>query len=326
MDLIFTNDNLQDVGVVMGGLFDYEASTDKDKCVFELNTTIADNVLALGDYVYISGTEYGGRVDMQKVDTAKGVITSSGRTWRGILGSKILEPPTGQAYYTVTGDLNANLADIIEKIDLDGMFAVDDTVTTTKTYTFSRYIDAYRGIMSMLSDNGYKLRLIWRDDLHKVMLSAVPIVDYTNASEISSDLFDFIIQKSIAPVNHMIGLGSGELTSRQIVHKYLQQDGTIGDTQYYFDDDEIVAIYNYPNVESLADLERQTTDALKEAISGTESVEVDSNTELNADLGDKFTAHDITTGLSITQYVIDKIVNIENDTARISYDVGEAIK
>lgn len=325
MDLIRTDQNLTDIRVILDGKLDFESSKDVNKCEFQFETLIEDNSLELGDYVYVSNTEYGGRVDTQKIDTGKGIITSSGRTWRGILGSKIIEPLEGEDYYVLTGDLNENISGIITKCTLQEIFEVDDSETTSITYKFPRYINAYSGIINMLNDNGYKLNIIKHEGSPKVTLSAVPINDYSNSSEITSDFFDFIIEKKTAAVNHVIGLGGGELAERLVINKYIQSDGTIGDTQYYFGKDEITTVLDYPNAESLEDLEKSTIQRLKdEAVSN--SLEISSSGDLNADMGDKFTAVDITTGTSITQYVTDKIVTIQNDVVKIDYEIGDQIK
>lgn len=325
MDIIRMDSDFRDIEVLNNDTLDYESSVDVEKCTFEIGNLINGNTLTLGDYFYISGTEYGGRIDSQKIDTRKGTVTSIGRTWRGILGSKIIEPDEGNNYYILTGDLHTIISTVISRISLESLFEVDESETISITYKFYRYIDAYRGIIYMLSDNGYKLSLNWNETSHKVTLKAVPISDYTNERELTSDLFDFTIEKKTASVNHMIGLGSGSLSDRMVVHKYYQADGTIGDTQYYFDEDEITGVFDYPNVESLEELEKSTIDKLKEnGVSN--SMEIDTNEDLQADIGDKFTANDVVTGISVTEYVTDKIVNIQNNIVKISYEIGEAIK
>ena len=324
MDLIYTDNLMRDIGVVTNGNFDYESSTDKDKCTFEISTTIEDNVLSLGAYLYSPNNEYGGRVDSIKIDTAKRSLTANGYTWRGILGKKIIEPEQGQAYYTLTGDLNANISDILTKTNLTDLFIASTQSTITVTYKFSRYIDVYTGIIKMLAAFGYKLTLSWNENSRKMVLEAVPLIDYSNQREITSDLFNFTIQKNSLPTNHLIGLGKGELTSRQVVHKYLQGDGTIGDTPYYTGKDEITEVYDYPNAESLEELETSTTERLKE-LSVSDSMEIKSAGDLNADIGDKFTALDTTTMVTVTQFVIGKIVVMDGDITKIDYEVGGKI-
>lgn len=323
MDITIMDKNLIDVGVIQDAPFDYESSTDGKKCTFQITTLIDEKMVKLADYFYIENTEYGGRVDMQKIDTGKGVIASSGRTWRGILDSKVITPDPGDDYYEITGDLNYIIGQVITKVGLTSLFEADNTETITITYKFGRYVTVYYGIIKMLAEQGYKLSLVWAHG--KVVLKALEITDYSDESELTSDHFDFIIQKNTAPVNHMIGLGSGELSQRLVVHKYIQADGSIGDTQHYFGLDEIVDVLDNPNAESLEELELNTIDALSRS-SVSDSIDVNTTDDLQADIGDKFTALDVTTGLSVTQYVTDKIVNIDNDVVKVSYEIGDAIK
>ncbi len=330
MDIIYMNSAFQDIGIVKDCAFDHEASTNVSKCTFQIATTVDDNVLNIGDYFYITngntGTEYGGHIEEIKIDTAKGIATLSGRTWRGILGGKILEPDPGEDYYTVSGDLNANIREIISRVGLTDIFEGALSTSISVNYQFKRYVNAYNGILAMLSNNGYTLSLTWNQTAHKVILEAVEVINYSNESELTSDLFDFIIKKSGSPINHIIGLGSGNLAARQVVHKYLQEDGTVGDTQFYFGKDEIAEVYDYPNVESLEDLEENTASELKERMRQAESLEIKTNDDLHASIGDCFTAHDVVTDISITQYVVDIITTIENDIVQVNYEIGDAIK
>lgn len=324
MDLIYTDETMRDVGVVINGNIDYESSAKADKCTFEVSTTINENVLSLGAYLYTDGEEYGGHVDAIKIDSERGVLAASGRTWRGILGTKIIEPAAGQAYYTLTGDLNANISAILTKTGLTELFAASAETSITATFKFDRYTDVYSGIIKMLAASGYKLTLAWDRTLRKMVLRAVERVDYANQTEITSDLFNFTIKRNCSPVNHVIGLGQGELTARQVVHKYLQADGTVGDTPYYTGKDEIASVYDYSSVESLEELQTKTAERLKD-LAVSDSMEIKSAGDLNADIGDKFTALDTTTKMSVTQYVVGKIVTMDGDITKIDYEVGGKI-
>lgn len=235
MDLIYTDGTGFEQGVILKYALDFEESNEAEECTFEVQTPIADSVLELGSYIYVEGAELGGRVDTIKIDTAANIIYSSGRTWRGILGSKILEPSPGDAYYSVKGMLSDVLTEVIARISLDSLFAVviDGANDIEVNYTFNRYTDAYKGIEKLLAKYGYKLRLSYSVVMRHIVLSAMPYVDYANETELSSDMFEFKIQKGVPTCNHMIGLGSGTLENRMVVHKYLQEDGTIGDTQFY---------------------------------------------------------------------------------------------
>mgnify|MGYP000136345687 FL=1 len=56
--------------------------------------------------VFIPGTEFGGIVkDIISLTKSK-TVKFMGDTWRGMLSKKIISPPSGQDYLTVSGELN----------------------------------------------------------------------------------------------------------------------------------------------------------------------------------------------------------------------------
>ena len=324
MDLNHANKNGVDQGALLEYYLDLEESfsSENGDNTFQLECSIASNVVKKEEYIYVEGTEYGGIIDSVKLDTQKGTLYFKGRTWRGILESKIISPETGSDFLVVSGDLNEALSSIIKSVNLTGLFAVPTEMSgiTVSNFRF-RYCDAYEGIIKMLSQNGAKLHIEWNKG--RVVISAVPIVDFSQEKEISSDLFDFVIEETQHTVNHMIGLGKGELSARQVVHKYIGVDGNITDKQYYFGNDEIMMKYDYPNCESLEELEEKTAEKLlQEAVDSKVKITA---YDLQADIGDKFTATDVVSGLSVTQYVVNKIITIRNGTIKINYKVGDIL-
>lgn len=123
--------------------------------------------------VMVDGTEIGGIVDRTTVDTATGTVTCSGRTWHGILASKILAPDQGMDYLTVGGDAADVLRRLIARIGLTDLFGVASGTRgiTIANWRFNRYVDAYTGIRSMLRASGAKLAVTTRDG--RVIVSAV---------------------------------------------------------------------------------------------------------------------------------------------------------
>lgn len=322
MDIIYSRDGVE-LGVLTKFTLDFEASTEKSKNTFEIKCPLADNVLNIGYYFFADNSEIGGKVDSYKVDTAAALAYFGGRTWRGMLESKILEPPVGSSHYIVSGDVNDILAEIITKIDYEGIFRANEAPSgyTVEGFQFPRYIDAYKGIIRLLSSVGLKLQINHKNNF--TYIEAVPITDYSNMAELTSDTFDFKIEKKIASCNHMIGLGSGELTERLVVHKYLDADGNVSDTQYFFGADEIVAVYDNGNAESIEDLTEGTVDALLDC-AVENSIDIKSY-DLQADIGDKFLAYDNVTGISVEQYVVDIVTNIDENTVRRQYKVGDEL-
>lgn len=316
MDLIYTDKAMHDVGVLKSFSLDYESGT-KDNS-FEIKTALSNKVLDFGCYWYVDGEEYGGRADAIKIDTASNTIFYSGRTWRGILASKIIVPPAGADYYTASGQIHTIIRNVINDFGLSAMFEVATDSLKSISYKFERYTDVLTGIEKMLASNGYKLTCKWENG--KVKLTAKEIVDWNSVKEISSDTFDFVMKKDTASVNHMIGLGSGELKDRLVVHRYIDANGEVSTTQHYFGLDEIVEIYDYPNAESLEELITSTEDKLRE-LSAEDSLDI-SVENIEADIGDKFTATFIDGEITVEQYVTSKITNLSDTSKTTQYVVG----
>ena len=90
MDLIYMNAAKEDVGVIADYTFDLAFGADEND--FECVVDTGSHCCEAGFYLYYEGTEYGGVIDSIKVDTDKAEITYIGRTWHGLLESKVIEP------------------------------------------------------------------------------------------------------------------------------------------------------------------------------------------------------------------------------------------
>lgn len=90
MDLIYTNANREDVGVIPNYELDLAFGSGEND--FECKLPVKMHCCEPGSLIYIDGTEYGGIVDKIGSDTELHEVTYSGRTWHGILASKIILP------------------------------------------------------------------------------------------------------------------------------------------------------------------------------------------------------------------------------------------
>ena len=130
-------------------------------------------------------------------------------------------------YHVVNGEANTVIRDLIEYLGLTNIFTVDEAESgiLVKNYHFERYTDAYKGIRKMLAEFGGKLKLTYKRD--RVILSAVPLVDYSLDEEFDASQVDFQVKKNYRPVNHLICLGSGNLKDRHIIHLFADEYGGI---------------------------------------------------------------------------------------------------
>lgn len=321
MDLIYTKTNRDDVGVLKDYTFDLAFGSDEND--FELTLDVNNHCCEASCLVYIEGTEYGGIIDKIGVVTKDDKLTYKGRTWHGILVSKIIAPNAGAAYLTVSGEANEVIGSLIERIGLSDLFVAseEDSGLTISNYSFDRYVDAYTGFTKMLATVSGKLKFTFKNG--KVILSALPIVDYSQDEQFDNDQVEMDIEKTYNTINHLICLGKGELQDRQVVHLYVDAKGNISETQTFTGIQEIESVYDYSNVESLDELKKGGKEKLKE-LAASDKVNTDFPSEKTIyDIGDIVGSKENITGIEATAKISKKIVTINQGVVNIQYKVGE---
>jgi hypothetical protein len=321
MDLIYTNAAKEDLGILLDYELDLAFGADENN--FECSIASSSHCCEAGSLLYIEGTEYGGIVDSIESKTDSKEVVYSGRTWHGILNSKVLEPDSGEDYLVLTGEANYVLGALIERMALSDMFKASsaDSGLNISGYKMNRYISGYDGIRKMLKTVDARLAFTVKNG--EIILSAVLKHDYSQDDEFDSDLVDFNIRKKFKAVNHLVCLGSGELADRMVVHLFADSEGNISRTQTQFGLDEFAEVYDYSNTESEEELVKGGEDKLKELWEPAKvSVDFDADTD-NYGVGDVVGAFDNITGISVSAEITKKIVTIENGQITISYKVGE---
>ena len=320
MDLIYTNANRVDMGVLSSHALDLSYGAREND--FKLTLGAEETTLEYGAFIYIENTEYGGIVDGMKTSSDIETISYSGRTWHGILNSKVIEPDPGADYLVVSGDANELLSMLIARMGLSALFVAPNTQSgvTVNNYKFHRYCKGYDGIRDMLGDNGAKLRIAWREKA--VVLSAEPVTDYTD-DPVDGDMAALSVEQHNQKVNHIICLGKGNLSEREVIHLYANKFGVIGDSQYYTGLNEISDIYENVNAESSEELRNGGISRLKE-LRGNDKAEISvlEAAERVYDIGDIVGAKEMRTGIVVTAAVSQKIVKIKNGAIRIEYKAG----
>jgi hypothetical protein len=321
MDLIYTDAAAVDQGVLKA--YDFDLSYGDAENDFKLVLDVNDTALEFGSSIYMEGTEYGGIVDGIKVSTNGETVTYTGRTWHGVLNSKVIEPDAGTDYLTVSGDANTVLAFLISRMGLASLFKVVSTTSgiVISGYKMHRYVMGYDGICAMLADSSAKLRIEWKDKA--VHLSAVPVVDYT-AEPIDGDIAALTVEQQAHKVNHLICLGKGTLAEREVIHLYADADGNISDTPYYTGADEVAATYENTNSE---DLRSDSVKKFKE-LRNTDKFKIfipESDTHIY-DIGDIVGAEEHRTGIHAFAAVTQKIVKINNGAVAVEYQADNSVQ
>lgn len=322
MDLIFMNASREDIGVLQDYELDLAFGADENN--FECRIQSQAHCCEAGFFLYAEGTEYGGVIDSITSDTAKKEVIYSGRTWQGILNSKIIEPDEGADYLIVSGDANEVLHSLVERLALSDMFdsATEDSGIEVSNYKMHRYVSGYDGIRKMLASVGGKLKFKFKDG--RVVLSALPVHDYSRDEEFDADLVSFKAVRNYKSVNHLICLGAGELADRLVVHLYADTEGNISQTQTQTGMDEVSAIYEYNNIDNEEELISEGTAKFKEILSADEiSIDFDSDDD-KYDVGDIIGAYDPITHLFATASIEKKIVTIKDGRITISLSPDKA--
>lgn len=263
MDMIYANANRQDIGVIDDFKLDLAYGADENN--FQLEMALNQHCCGEGYLVYVEGSEYGGVVDAIEVDTERNKVIYTGRTWHGIMAEAVIVPPKGQDYLQISGECNAAINALIHHVNLGDLFEVSEENSGIIIYDISqfRYSNLYDALRNMLFGAGAKLKMEYKKG--RLLLSAVPYVDYSQNEEWDASQIGFRIKKNFKPVNHLICLGTGELKDRHVIHlfadkygeiqPYKRTESPVKDADYILDTssqamfgiDERTTILDYPN-------------------------------------------------------------------------------
>lgn len=313
-------------GRELGAILDSNITVDTNG-EYEFSVQIARSnwypALTFSSYVYITETEYGGIIGEVLTDTTLDYVELKGITWRGRLQYKVIEPPAGSDYKTVSGELNQVMKTLIEP-EFDGLFRVssEDTGISVKNFQFDRYCTLLEGLTKMLKSVGYRLqiRLIKeQDEPCYILVEAVLITDYSAQIELSQDSrLNFTMDDKQNGVNHLVVTGKGEMQERNIFHLYVQKDGSIGKTQYYKGLNEISAVYENTSTET-AELEKTSVEQLQKLMNK-KTFQMDvAKLGIEVGIGDIVGGRDYLTGLYMSKPIENIIYEITNDVESITY-------
>lgn len=282
-------------------------------------------IIANDSRIYIPRTEYGGLYKRLESDTKDNSAAVGGLTWRGMLQKKIISPPSGQDYATDSGELNAIIGTRVAAA-FPGLFVGSSESTgVTVTYQYARYCSLYDGLKAMLKSAGYRMEIQYNQETRKVVVSAVPIVDYSAQIEYSSDMnADYSMKLDRTGTNHLICLGSGELRDRIVEHLYVDASGNISQTQTFFDENEIAKTYDYAGA-SREDLIRSGADQLRGELNLNE-FRISLESEREVSVGDIVGARDYITGYTVTAPITTKIVKYEEEFVNIEYKLSNDVE
>lgn len=321
-DIILADSNGRELGVILDSNVTFDTNGE-----YEFSVQIARSnwypELTFSSYVYITNTEYGGIIGEVLTDTTLDYVELKGLTWRGRLQYKVIEPPAGSDYKTVSGELNQVLKALIEP-EFDGLFEVPsaNTGVSVKNFQFDRYCTLLEGLTKMLKSVGYRLQIRLIKEQSGpcyILVEAVPIADYSSQIELSQDsCLNFTMDDKQNGVNHLVVTGKGELQERNIFHLYVQKDGSIGKTQYYKGLNEISAVYENTSTET-AELEKTSVEQLQKLMNK-KTFQMDvAKLGIEVGIGDIVGGRDYLTGMYMSKPIENIIYEITNDVESITY-------
>ena len=303
--------------------YDFEIGDKENSFLVTCNRAEWENVPS-NARVYIPGTEYGGIYKRLESDTRSNAVAVGGYTWRGMLQNKVLCPPSGQAHATDSGELNQILARRVSEA-FPGLFiGSEESTGVTVSYQYGRYVTLYDGLKEMLRSVGYRMRIQYDQEQCKVVVDAVPIVDYSAQIEYSSDMnanYSMVINKM--GVNHLICLGNGELQNRTVVHLYADANGVISQTQTQFGVDEVTDVYDYAGAERDTLIESGTDQMITNASKNEFAIDLESAQDVA--VGDIVGCRDYITGNTMTAPITVKIVKWQNGFEKVEYQLSEEV-
>ena len=228
-------------------------------------------------------------------------------------------------YATDSGELNAIIGARVSAA-FPGLFiGSSDSTGVTVTYQYNRYVTLYEGLKELLKSVGYKMRIAYNMESGRVMVDAVPIVDYSSQIEFSSDMTaNYYMTQEGTGVNHLICLGQGELKNRTVVHLYVDANGNISQTQTFFGSDEIAEVYDYAGAYR-DDLIKSGVDQLKQ-LRNQNSFRIDLETTIDVEIGDIVGGRDYTTKMRMTAPITTKVVTWRNGFETTEYKLSDDVQ
>lgn len=314
--VILANENLRELGAIKDANITVDLNGDRTFSV-QIARSNWRPELTFSSLIYIMGTEYGGIIGEVLTDTTLDYVELKGMSWRGRLAKKIIQPPTGSDYKTVSGELHTVMKSLIEP-EFDGLFVVsqEDTGVTVSNYQFDRYCTLLDGLTKMLKSKWYRLQLSFRREQGEpgyLFVEAVPIVDYSNRIELSRDCqLNYTMDDKRDGVNHLIVAGKGELQDRNVLHLYVQEDGSIGTQQYYTGLREVAEVYENTSTET-DELWSKSEERLQELMNKkTFRMDV-AKLGLDIGIGDIVGGRDYLTGLHMAKPVENIVYELTNN-------------
>lgn len=323
IEVWFTNSKREDTGQAPESLYlDMDFGKDNDyKLTLPIDDYDRDKMMA-GGYFYVPDEEYGGMLQNLSVDTYNSTVSFEGNVFRGMLAERYVEPPNGQDYLVVSGDIHSSMRSILVA-HFGPVFAISgNPAGINATVQINRFCSVLEALEQIAS--AARCRISLRsvvDTAFHIEISAEPIRDISDDIEVSQDYgINFEISKVTKRYDYMLALGQGELKDRTVKRFHLKNDGTV-ETVTSFPVDAMVYKLDYPNAESEEQLQEEAIKKFQD-INQTDSQKIKVKDDINLNLGEIVGGRDYVTGMYISEPVTRVIVKYSKKMLTKSYEIG----
>lgn len=189
--------------------------------------------LPAGYWLAVPGTCFGGIISDVSTTSGNTDITYTGKTWLGLLADRIITPPAGQANLTVSGDLTDVVKTLLDNAGLTGhpfLWANDKSGVTVPSTSIDRYATCADSVAKVLAATGGMGR-VWCLNTDAGVEFHVAAISKPRLITGVDDGVTLAYKASPTPVNHLIGLGKGEGTAREVIHRYADANGNVSAKQ-----------------------------------------------------------------------------------------------
>lgn len=312
MELIYIKENLQgqilDSGILQHYESDFEIGEENNDFEITMATPTRDKLLYIENQiktrVFADETEYGGYITGIKISAEGSTVTYTGKTWRGMQQNVIVEPPNGEDYKILSG----NIGTAMKQLPFPPIYKLKPCDLTANQFQVERYITLFDTVKKYLATAtphdvamriNYSLQyggdgILTADFKKKANLS-----EHIEFSQDYNDNIDLTITRDGNTPKRLICLGQGELKDRQVINLYADKNWNISQTP---GEEYPCQIYDYGSSE---DLLRDSIKHYKEIIGQHTQIEV-SIDGVVVNLGDIVSARDQITG----EYVSAEISTI----------------
>lgn len=324
MQINYTDRNLEDVGVLSDDVeIDLDLANDQD-FTFEI-PIIKGNFIPAGGIWYVSNSEFGGVFDFYTVITSSNIIRHEGRSFRGVLASKVVKPPAGEAYRYLSGNVDTMLTTLITGYGLHRLFVSDEynkVFSLKAELKVPRYISVYDTLLLIGNTINKVLTLSFNEQDRHVHLKYTDRFDYSQTTLFNSDTLNFKITQTTRSVNHLICLGKGELEKRLVLDLYMDGDGNISKNQYFFGLSEYAQTYENTGSSTLVDLETNGIKKLRDLNKSNSKLDISENEISAVHIGDIVGGYEKITKTQIRTEVSNFIFKMSGQEITVDYKVG----